>query len=200
MSGSKAIDELREALKCLPGVGPRTAQRMSFYLMERDREGAAEIAARLLDALEKVRFCDRCNTFCEADLCDICSSAKRDKSLMCVVETPADLEAMEQSGVYEGLYFVLMGQLSPLDGVGPDKLGIDKLVKLLDDDEFEEIIIATNLTAEGEVTAEYLQDLIRPYGIVISRLARGVPIGGELEYMDQRTVGQAMRDRRRVGA
>jgi recombination protein RecR len=200
MSGSKAIDELREALKCLPGVGPRTAQRMSFYLMERDREGAAEIAARLLDALEKVRFCDRCNTFCEADLCDICSSAKRDKTLMCVVETPADLEAMEQSGVYEGLYFVLMGQLSPLDGVGPDKLGIDKLVKLLDADEFEEIIIATNLTAEGEVTAEYLQDLIRPYGIVISRLARGVPIGGELEYMDQRTVGQAMRDRRRVSA
>ncbi|MBT5559261.1 MAG: recombination protein RecR, partial [Proteobacteria bacterium] len=129
MSGSKAIDELREALKCLPGVGPRTAQRMSFYLMERDREGAAEIAARLLDALEKVRFCDRCNTFCESDLCDICSSAKRDKTLMCVVETPADLEAMEQSGVYEGLYFVLMGQLSPLDGVGPDKLGIDKLVK-----------------------------------------------------------------------
>ena len=200
MSGSKAIDELREALKCLPGVGPRTAQRMSFYLMERDREGAAAIAARLLDALEKVRFCDRCNTFCEADLCDICSSAKRDKTLMCVVETPADLEAMEQSGVYEGLYFVLMGQLSPLDGVGPDKLGIDKLVKLLDADEFEEIIIATNLTAEGEVTAEYLQDLIRPYGIVISRLARGVPIGGELEYMDQRTVGQAMRDRRRVSA
>ncbi|HAY44865.1 MAG TPA: recombination protein RecR [Gammaproteobacteria bacterium] len=198
MSGSKAIDELREALKCLPGVGPRTAQRMSFYLMERDREGAAEIAARLLDALEKVRFCDRCNTFCESDLCDICSSAKRDKTLMCVVETPADLEAMEQSGVYEGLYFVLMGQLSPLDGVGPDKLGIDKLVKLLDVDEFEEIVIATNLTAEGEVTAEYLQDLIRPYGIVISRLARGVPIGGELEYMDQRTVGQAMRDRRRV--
>lgn len=200
MSGSKAIDELREALKCLPGVGPRTAQRMSFYLMERDREGAAEIAARLLDALEKVRFCDRCNTFCEAELCDICSSTKRDKSLMCVVETPADLEAMEQSGVYEGLYFVLMGQLSPLDGVGPDKLGIDKLVKLLDSDEFEEIVIATNLTAEGEVTAEYLQDLIRPYGIVISRLARGVPIGGELEYMDQRTVGQAMRDRRRVSA
>jgi len=198
MSGSKAIDELREALKCLPGVGPRTAQRMSFYLMERDREGAAEIATRLLDALEKVRFCDRCNTFCESDLCDICSSAKRDKTLMCVVETPADLEAMEQSGVYEGLYFVLMGQLSPLDGVGPDKLGIDKLVKLLDVDEFEEIVIATNLTAEGEVTAEYLQDLIRPYGIVISRLARGVPIGGELEYMDQRTVGQAMRDRRRV--
>ena len=198
MSGSKAIDELREALKCLPGVGPRTAQRMSFYLMERDREGAAEIAARLLGALEKVRFCDRCNTFCETDLCDICSSVKRDKSLMCVVETPADLEAMEQSGVYEGLYFVLMGQLSPLDGVGPDKLGIDKMVKLLNSEEFEEIIIATNLTAEGEVTAEYLQDLIRPYGIVISRLARGVPIGGELEYMDQRTVGQAMRDRRRV--
>ena len=198
MSGSKAIDELREALKCLPGVGPRTAQRMSFYLMERDREGAAEIADKLLAALDKVRFCNRCNTFCEEELCGICSSSKRDKTVMCVVETPADLEAMEQSGVYEGVYFVLMGQLSPLDGVGPDKLGLDKLVKLLDSEEFEEIVIATNLTAEGEVTAEYLPDLIRPYGIVISRLARGVPIGGELEYMDQRTIGQAMRDRRKV--
>ena len=199
MSSSRAIEALKEALRRLPGVGPKTAQRMAFHLLERDRDGAQEIADALGHALSTVKSCERCNTFCEAKLCDLCASTRRDSEILCVVETPADLEAIEQSGAYSGMYFVLMGQLSPIDGVGPDKLGFDRLNQLITSETIKEVIIATNLTAEGEATAEYLRQLTEGYELTTTRLARGVPIGGELEYMDQRTVSQAFQDRREIG-
>ncbi len=196
MSTSKAIEALKDALKALPGVGPKNAQRMAFHLMERDREGAQTIADSLRHALESVVTCERCNTFCEAQLCDICASAKRDQATLCVVETPADLEAIEQGGSYQGLYFVLMGRLSPLEGVGPEKLAFPLLQKTVSQYQPTEVIIATNITAEGETTAEYVQQLLSHTGVTITRLARGVPVGGELEYMDQRTLAAAFKDRR----
>ena len=196
MTTSSAIEALKMALKVLPGVGPKNAQRMAFHLMERNREGAREIADALNHALNTVRSCERCNTFCESNLCEICSSAKRDSSMLCVVETPADLEAVEQIGAYDGMYFVLMGRLSPLEGIGPDKLGFKKLSRLVAENPISEVIIATNITAEGEATADYTQQLLQPYDIKVSRLARGVPVGGELEYMDQRTLAAAFNDRR----
>ncbi|MGH1539410.1 MAG: recombination mediator RecR [Arenicella sp.] len=196
MSNAKAIEALKEALRCLPGVGPKNAQRMAFHLLERDREGAQSIADALQNALHNIGHCERCNTFSEQTLCDICSSVKRDKALLCIVETPADLEAIEQVGAYSGLYFVLMGVLSPLDGVGPETLALDKLHSVLQREPISEIIIATNLTVEGETTADYLFASLQQYEVTTSRLARGVPVGGELEYMDQGTVAQAFRDRK----
>lgn len=198
MAISLAIEALKDALKALPGVGPKNAQRMAFHLMERNREGAKEIADALNYALDKVSSCKRCNTFCESDLCDICSSDKRDKSLLCVVETPADLQAIEQVGAYQGLYFVLMGKLSPLEGIGPDKLGFKRLSELIANNEITEVVIATNITAEGETTADYTQQLLAPFGVKVTRLARGVPVGGELEYMDQRTLAAAFKERRDI--
>jgi len=196
MATSSAIQALRDALKALPGVGPKNAQRMAFHLMERNREGAQAIADALNNALDKVQSCQRCNTFCESETCDICRSDKRDKTLLCVVETPADLEAIEQIGAYQGLYFVLMGKLSPLEGVGPDKLGFKRLGELVANNDISEVLIATNITPEGETTADYTQQLLAPYDIRVTRLARGVPVGGELEYMDQRTLAAAIKDRR----
>ena len=196
MAISGAIEALKQALKALPGVGPKNAQRMAFHLMERDREGAQKIAEALQDALERVTSCLRCNTFCESELCEICASDKRDHSLLCVVETPADLQAIEQVGAYQGVYFVLMGRLSPLEGIGPDKLGFKRLGELVANNPFTEVVIATNITPEGETTADYTQQLLAPYDIKITRLARGVPVGGELEYMDQRTLAAAFKDRR----
>lgn len=193
---SSAIEALKEALKALPGVGPKNAQRMAFHLLERDREGAKKIADALNNALEKITSCERCNTFCESAVCDICASEKRDKSLLCVVETPADLQAIEQVGAYQGLYFVLMGKLSPLEGIGPDQLGFKRLNQIVAENEIQEVIIATNITAEGETTADYTQQMLMPYDVQITRLARGVPVGGELEYMDQRTLAAAFKDRR----
>ena len=196
MAISAAIEALKDALRALPGVGPKNAQRMAFHLMERNREGAKKIADALNDALERVTSCQRCNTFCESQLCEICSSEKRDQQLLCVVETPADLQAIEQVGAYQGLYFVLMGRLSPLEGVGPDKLAFKRLNNLVAENEIREVVIATNITAEGETTADYTQQMLAPYDIIISRLARGVPVGGELEYMDQRTLAAAFKERR----
>jgi recombination protein RecR len=198
MAISNAIERLKEALRALPGVGPKNAQRMAFYLMERDREGAKQIADALNNALDKVSSCRRCNTFCEAEFCDICNSEKRDKGLLCIVETPADLHAIEQVGAYQGLYFVLMGKLSPLEGIGPDKLAFKRLSDLVANNKIGEVVIATNITAEGEATADYTQQLLAPYAIKVTRLARGVPVGGELEYMDQRTLAAAFKDRRIV--
>ena len=198
MQISPATEALKEALKALPGVGPKNAQRMAFHLLERNREGAHKIADALNFALDKVTSCLRCNTFCESEYCEICSSQKRDKSLLCVVETPADLQAIEQVGAYQGLYFVLMGRLSPLEGIGPDKLGFKRLNDLVANNEINEVVIATNITAEGETTADYTQQLLAPYGVKITRLARGVPVGGELEYMDQRTLAAAFKERRDV--
>lgn len=196
MAISSAIEALKEALKALPGVGPKNAQRMAFHLMERNREGAQEIADALNHALANVTSCLRCNTFCESEVCDICSSQKRNHELLCVVETPADLQAIEQVGAYQGLYFVLMGKLSPLEGIGPDKLGFKRLGELVANNDIKEVIIATNITPEGETTADYTQQLLAPYDIKVTRLARGVPVGGELEYMDQRTLAAAFKDRR----
>jgi len=196
MATSNAIEALKNALKVLPGVGPKNAQRMAFHLMERNRDGAKEIADALNHALETVTTCERCNTFCESAVCDICTSEKRDKALLCVVETPADLQAIEQVGAYQGLYFVLMGKLSPLEGIGPEKLGFKRLNNLVANNEIKEVVIATNITAEGETTADYTQQMLAPFGVKITRLARGVPVGGELEYMDQRTLAAAFKDRR----
>lgn len=196
MATSAAIEALKDALKSLPGVGPKNAQRMAFHLMERNRQGARDIADALNEALQKVRSCQRCNTFCETDICDICSSVKRDRQLLCVVETPADLQAIEQVGAYSGLYFVLMGKLSPLEGIGPEKLGFKRLNALVAENDIREVVIATNITAEGEATADYAQQMLAPYDIAVTRLARGVPVGGELEYMDQRTLAAAFKERR----
>ena len=196
MAVSQAIELLKDALRALPGVGPKNAQRMAFHLMERDREGARKIAEALSQALEKVSSCKRCNTFCESEICEICSSSKRDVELLCVVETPADLHAIEQVGAYQGLYFVLMGRLSPLEGIGPDKLAFARLAEVIGNHPVREVIIATNITAEGETTADYTRQLLEPFDIKVTRLARGVPVGGELEYMDQRTLAAAFTERR----
>ena len=196
MAISSAIEALKEALKTLPGVGPKNAQRMAFHLMERNRDGARQIADALNHALEKVTRCRRCNTFCESEICEICASGKRDRGLLCVVETPADLQAIEQIGAYQGMYFVLMGRLSPLEGIGPDKLAFNRLSELVANNQINEVVIATNITPEGETTADYTQQLLAPFDIKVTRLARGVPVGGELEYIDQRTLAAAFKDRR----
>lgn len=198
MAVSQAIEALKEALKALPGVGPKNAQRMAFHLMERNREGAKKIADALNYALEKVTTCQRCNTFCEGEICEICASSKRDSELLCIVETPADLQAIEQVGAYRGLYFVLMGKLSPLEGIGPDNLAFKRLSEIVAGNQIKEVVIATNITAEGETTADYTQQLLAPYKLKVTRLARGVPVGGELEYMDQRTLVTAFKERRSV--
>jgi len=196
VSNSQAIDQLQEALRRLPGVGPKTAQRMAFHLLERDQDGARVIAEALQRALGTVIRCKRCNNFSEKELCDICGSQKRDAATVCIVETPADLEAVEQTGAYQGTYFVLMGRLSPLDGIGPDDLGFDRLKKLIETENVQELIIATNLTTEGEATADYLHQLLEAFPVRVTRLARGVPVGGELEYIDHSTLSQAFTDRR----
>lgn len=199
MTTGHAIEHLREALRCLPGVGPKTARRMAFHLLERDRDGAREIATALVQALDLVTHCSRCNNFSETPLCDICESPRREANTVCIVETPADLESIEQAGVYQGTYFVLMGSLSPLDGVGPDQLGLDKLEQRIVETDVKEVILATNLTVEGEATAHFMAELFAKRDIQVTRLARGVPVGGELEYMDHGTLEQAFTGRQNMG-
>ena len=191
-----AIESLKQALRRLPGVGPKGAQRMALHLLERDREGARQIAEALQHALAKVVHCQRCNNLTEQELCAICSSPRRDRSLLCIVESPADLMALEQAGVYRGLYFVLMGHLSPLDGIGPEELGIPRVEALFDEGSIKELILATNLTVEGEATAHYLGELAHARNIRTTRIAYGVPVGGELEYVDQGTLARAFSGRR----
>lgn len=202
MSTAHAIENLRAALSCLPGVGPKSAQRMAYYLIERDRIGARAIASALTHALDSIQHCRRCNNLSETELCSLCASPSRKHSQLCIVETPADLEAIELTGSYKGCYFVLMGTISPLDGIGPDNLGIDRLLEVLAEFDIEEIILATNLTAEGETTAEYLTDLLSAKDIAkdisLTRIARGVPVGGELEYIDRNTVARAINERRTI--
>jgi recombination protein RecR len=196
MSEVNALERLKEALRRLPGVGPKSAQRMAFHLLERDREGARLIAEALTAALERVVHCQRCHNFSEEELCPICRSPRRDRSLLCVVESPADLASLEQAGVYNGLYFVLMGRLSPLDGIGPEQIGIPRLERLLDEGEIKEVVLATNPTAEGETTAHYISELVRARGIKATRIAYGIPVGGELEYTDRSTLARAITGRR----
>lgn len=195
MSYSPLVTRLVDALRCLPGVGPKSAQRMAFHLLERDRDGARALAESLLQAVEKVGHCESCRMLTEEALCWICKGSSRDTSMLCVVETPADVMAVEQSAGYSGLYFVLMGHLSPLDGVGPDQLGIDLLEKRLDNGSVKEVILATNPTVEGEATAHYISDLAGQRGIRSTRIAHGVPVGGELEFVDGGTLSHALAGR-----
>ncbi len=189
------LGQLMEALRCLPGVGPKSAQRMAFYLLERDREGGKKLAEVMAEALEKIGHCQQCKTLTEDPLCKICSNPGRDQTTLCIVETPADVVSIEQAVHYTGLYFVLGGHLSPLDGIGPDELGMDLLDERLAKGEIKEIILATNTTVEGEATARYINDLARKYQVKASRIAHGVPLGGELEYVDGGTLAHAFSGR-----
>lgn len=192
------FDHLVEALRCLPGVGPKSAQRMALQLLERDRDGARHLAQALVQAVERVGHCRRCRNLSEQELCAFCASPNRDPSELCVVESPADVLAIEQSGVHRGLYFVLMGRLSPLDGIGPEELGLEQLERRLEQGEVKELILATNPTVEGETTAHYLAELARRHGVRPTRIAHGVPLGGELEYVDGTTLSRALMERREI--
>ena len=193
-----SLEELTQALRCLPGVGPKAAQRMALHLLQHNREGALRLARALEAATRIVRHCQRCNTFTEDEICALCSSSKRDPSLLCVIETPADLLMLEHTQAYSGLYFVLMGRLSPLDGVGPKEIGLERLLKRALDGQVREVVLATNFTNEGEATAHYIGEMLGARGLKVTRLARGVPVGGELEYVDSGTLAQALRERRAV--
>ena len=198
MSSSPKLDELIEALRCLPGVGARTAQRMAHQLLERNREGGRRLAQRLSEAMDGIGNCRRCRNYSDTELCTVCANASRDESLLCVIEMPADQLAIEQATHYRGLYYVLLGRLSPLDGMGPRELGLDRLATRLAEGQVCELIIATNPTVEGEATAHYLAQLARQNGVRPSRLAHGVPLGGELEYIDRGTLAHAFSARQNV--
>ena len=196
MATEATLDGLVEALRRLPGVGVKSAQRMACHLLQHDRDGASRIAAALQDAIARVRHCERCHTFTEAPVCRICLDDSRDARQLAVVETPADQAALERTGSYRGLYFVLMGRLSPLDGIGPLEIGARELLDRATDGKVEEVILATNFTAEGEATAHVLGEALQSRGVRVTRLARGVPIGSELEYVDLGTIAHALNDRR----
>ena len=198
MATPGSLEELMEALRCLPGVGPKAAQRMAYYLLQWDRPGAERLAQALGNAVQYIRRCVSCNSFTEESLCELCASSKREVSQLCVVETPADLLMMEQTLAYKGLYFVLMGRLSPLDGIGPREIGLEVLQKRALNGLVKEVIVATNFTNEGEATAHYIGEILKDHDIKLTRIARGVPVGGELEYVDAGTLAQAMVERRLV--
>jgi recombination protein RecR len=196
MKFASSLVLLTEALRKLPGVGPKSAQRMAYHLMQHDREGASLLGQALLGAIEKIRHCARCNTFTESEVCETCLDPEREARLLCVVETPADQLMIEQTMTYKGLYFILMGRLSPLDGIGPKDIHLDKLMQRASDGVVEEVVLATNFTNEGEATAHYISETLKTRGLKVTRLARGVPVGGELEYVDAGTIARAMLDRR----
>jgi recombination protein RecR len=197
MNTPSSLEEMITALRCLPGVGPKSAQRMAYHLLQRDQPGALRLARALNHALESIHHCAKCNNFSEEEICALCRSPKRDTSLLCVVEMPADLLMMEQAQCYRGMYFVLMGRLSPLDGIGPRELHLDRLVKRAQEKTCE-VILATNFTVEGDATAHYITTLLCAQGIKVSRIARGLPVGGELEHVDSGTLAQAVLERREV--
>ena len=198
MKFSPALQNLIEALRSLPSVGPKSAQRMSLHLLERDRDGALALATALREAVDKIGHCRLCRNFTELDVCEICSDQKRDARMVCVVETPADVLAIEDSGSFRGLYFVLMGHLSPIDGIGPAEIGLEDFHQRVIDEGIKEVILATNPTVEGQATAYYLTDMLQPVGVIVSRIAQGVPLGGELEYVDGSTLAHALAGRRPV--
>jgi recombination protein RecR len=198
MKSPGALEDLIEALRCIPGVGPKSAQRTAYHLLQHDKAGAGKLAESLARALASIHRCAKCNTFAEAELCSLCASPKRDGSQLCVVETPGDLLMMEQTLAYNGLYFVLMGRLSPLDGIGPKEIGLDVMQRRLAGGEVKEVIVATNFTNEGEATAHYIGEMLKKSGLRVTRIARGVPVGGELEYVDTGTLAQAVAERRPV--
>lgn len=196
MSSPSSLEELIEALRCLPGVGPKSAQRMAYHLLQRDQKGALRLGRALEQAIQVLRHCSRCNAFSEEEVCERCASQRRDPALLCIVETPADLNMMEQTHAFKGMYYVLMGHLSPLDGIGPKELGLDRLLARAGDGLVQEVIIATNFTNEGEATAHYLGEMLRARNLKASRIARGLPVGGELEHTDAGTIAQALIERR----
>lgn len=196
MNSSPLIDQLMEALCCLPGVGPKSAQRMTLHLLERNREGGKKLGEALELALERVGNCLQCRTLTEEAVCRICASASRDRKICCVVESPVDIYAVEQSGIFRGIYFVLMGHLSPIDGIGPEQLGISQLLDKVKDSEIEELIIACNPTVEGDATAYYLAEQLKHCDVAVSRIAHGVPVGGELEFVDSNTLSHAFAGRK----
>ena len=196
MSFSPLLQALINALRILPGVGPKSAQRMALHLLERDRDGARQLAAALTAAVENIGECGQCRTLSEDPVCEICASAARDRSLLCVLESPIDLLAVEQTGGFNGVYFVLKGHLSPIDGIGPDALGIDQLVQRVEEGEVKELILATNPTVEGEATSHYIAEQLRHLPLQITRIAHGVPVGGELEFVDGGTLAHALAGRR----
>ncbi len=196
MADSNSLDVLVQSLRRLPGVGVKSAQRMAFHLLQHDRDGARTLARALQEASDNVRHCTQCHTFTEAEVCRTCLDAQRDRSKLCVVETPADQAAVERTAAYKGLYFVLMGKLSPLDGIGPRDIGLQKLFARATDGVVQEVILATNFTAEGEATAHVIGEALKARGLKVTRLARGVPAGSELEYVDLGTIAHALVDRR----
>lgn len=198
MFSSPLIEKLVESFRCLPGVGPKSAQRMALYLLERNRAGGRHLVAMLEEAIEKVGNCQQCRTLTEDRLCRICTNPSRNARLLCIVESPADVHAIEQTGSYKGLYFVLMGHLSPIDGVGPDQLGIPELLDLMRSRQIDEVILASNPTVEGEATAYYIAEQIKGFDLVVSRIAHGVPVGGELEFVDGGTLSHAFNGRQVV--
>ncbi len=195
MSGSLLVNQLIEALRCLPSVGPKSAQRMAYYLLERDRSGASNLSAILEKAVKEVGHCEQCRSLSEQKICDICESSNRDRTLLCIVETPSDVQVIEHSTNYKGLFFVLMGHLSPLDGIGPEEIGLEILAKRLDQGEIKEVVLATNFTVEGEATAHYISEMVNARKITASRIAHGVPVGGELEYVNSSTLSHAFTGR-----
>ncbi len=195
---SASLDEMIAALKALPGVGQKSAQRMALHLLERDQQAARRIAQTINDALETVRHCQRCRNFSDTDVCEICGDDKREQNTICIVETPADVYAVESSAAYRGRYFVLLGRLSPLDGYGPDQLGLEQLEQQLAEGGIDEVILATSATVEGDITAQYIADIAARHGVSSSRLARGIPLGGELEFVDGGTLSRALSGRQQI--
>ena len=195
MSSSSLVNQLIEALRCLPSVGPKSAQRMAYYLLESDRSGAEKLSAVLAKAAKEVGHCEQCRSLSEQKICDICISSNRDRTLLCIVETPSDVQVIEQSTSFNGLFFVLMGHLSPLDGIGPEDIGLGLLAQRLDQGEVKEVVLATNFTVEGEATAHYISEMVNSRNITASRIAHGVPVGGELEYVNSSTLSHAFSGR-----
>ena len=192
MINPPALEQLIDSLRCLPGVGPKSALRMAYYLLQRDRKGAAKLSQSLENALQVLGYCTLCNNFSEASICPVCESERRDAAQLCVVEMPTDLMMLEQTQSYTGMYFVLMGRLSPLDGIGPKEINLDKLIKRAQNGVVKEVILATNYTVEGEATAHYISELLKTRNIAVSRIARGLPMGGEIEYVDAGTLSHAI--------
>jgi len=195
---SPLLEQLIDALKCLPGVGPKSAQRMAFHLLERDRNGATTLSGALQQAVENIGHCSQCRTLSEHELCDICSNPSRNENALCVIETPSDVFAIEHIGEFRGQYFVLMGHLSPLDGIGPTELGLELLEQRFASGKIEEVILATNATVEGEATAHYISEMAARHQVLATRIAHGVPLGGELEYIDSSTLAHAFSGRQRL--
>ena len=198
MQNPAALEQLIDSLRALPGVGPKSALRMAYYLLQRDRKGAAKLGKSLENALQVLGHCSLCNNFSEAKICPLCDSSKREQTQLCVIEMPTDLMMMEQTHSYSGMYFVLMGRLSPLDGIGPKEINLEKLIKRAQDGVITEVILATNYTVEGEATAHYISELLKTRGLTVSRIARGLPMGGEIEYVDSGTLSMALLGRKQL--